>query len=100
MPTRRPARANARLSGSPTWPPPPRTTTSRSAGVSLMRPTLAAGCEHAPRPEGRAVPGTHDVVDRREDRPVPPDQDGAIRVPVFLPPTGPDQAGREGVLAV
>ena len=31
-PTRSPARANARLSGRPTWPPPPRTTTSRSRG--------------------------------------------------------------------
>ena len=30
MPTRRPARAKTRLSGRPTWPPPPRTTTSRS----------------------------------------------------------------------
>src|SRR6478735_6917610 len=55
MPVRNPASANVRLNGSPTWPAPPRTTTSRSDD---MPETVAARCAATPRADGPGLVGT------------------------------------------
>ena len=86
MPTRRPASAKARLSGRPTWPPPPRTTTSRSGewfghGRDSTSPVragtgpkvaLAPVLRYRSRPAGydRSVTSTG-PVDRAAGRAVP-----------------------------
>src|SRR4051794_39911190 len=62
MPTRSPASANARLSGRPTWPPPPRTTRSRSSGLAEVAigdedTVTRSGSSEPRRSLRRAVPG-------------------------------------------
>src|SRR5436190_12369107 len=68
MPTRSPAWAKARLSGRPTWPPPPRTTTSRSAGGWAMDTTLPARCVAMPPPAWLAVRTAPSTPDRFRER--------------------------------